>query len=75
MKLETTGKGPNIVSEADWLVARKRLLAKEKEFTRLRDELTEARRKLPMVSVEKEYAFDSPKGQMTLGDLFEDAGS
>ena len=32
MKLETTGKGPNIVSEADWLVARKRLLAKEKEF-------------------------------------------
>lgn len=71
MKLETTGKGPNIVSEADWLVARKRLLAKEKEFTRLRDELTEARRKLPMVSVEKEYAFDSPKGQMTLGDLFE----
>jgi len=61
-----------VVSEAEWLVARKDLLAREKEFTRQRDALSAARRQLPMVKVEKNYVFDGPKGKETLADLFED---
>ncbi len=49
-----------IVSQAEWLEARKGLLTKEKEFTRLRDRLSQERRELPWVKVEKEYAFDGP---------------
>ena len=60
-----------IVSQADWLVARKRLLEREKEFTRLRDQLSAERRELPWVRVEKEYVFDGPAGKETLADLFE----
>lgn len=44
---------PNVVSEAEWLAARKDLLAKEKEFTRQRDALSAERRKMPWVKVEK----------------------
>jgi predicted dithiol-disulfide oxidoreductase (DUF899 family) len=62
---------PKIVTRAEWLVARKELLAMEKEFDRERDRLTKARSKLPMVEVEKEYVFDGPKGAVTLSDLFE----
>jgi predicted dithiol-disulfide oxidoreductase (DUF899 family) len=61
----------NVVAPDDWLEARKHLLAKEKEFTRARDELTEARRALPWEPVEKEYVFDGPQGKQTLGDLFD----
>jgi predicted dithiol-disulfide oxidoreductase (DUF899 family) len=61
----------NVVGPDDWLEARKHLLAKEKEFTRARDELTEARRALPWEPVEKEYVFDGPQGKQTLGDLFD----
>jgi predicted dithiol-disulfide oxidoreductase (DUF899 family) len=61
---------PKIVTQNEWLVARKEFLAREKEFDHERDRLTEARRKLPMVKVEKEYEFDGPKGTVTLGDLF-----
>jgi len=46
-------------------------LAKEKEFTRLRDELNRERRLLPWEKVEKRYVFDGPKGKETLADLFE----
>ena len=60
-----------IVSEAEWLVARKDLLGREKEFTRQRDALSAARRKLPMVRIEKEYVFDGPNGKETLADLFD----
>jgi predicted dithiol-disulfide oxidoreductase (DUF899 family) len=60
-----------IVSGAEWLAARKELLAKEKEFTRLRDQLSQDRRDLPWVKVEKEYSFDGPNGKETLADLFE----
>ena len=63
---------PLVVSEAEWLVARKDLLTREKEFTRLRDELSLHRRGLPWVRVEKEYVFDGPNGKETLADLFED---
>jgi predicted dithiol-disulfide oxidoreductase (DUF899 family) len=61
---------PKTVSRAEWLVARKELLKKEKEFTRQRDALSAERRKLPMVKIEKEYVFESPTGRTTLRDLF-----
>ncbi len=59
-----------VVSEAEWLVARKDLLMREKELTRLRDEVSRHRRELPWVKVDKEYVFDGPKGKETLADLF-----
>ncbi len=59
-----------IVSRDEWLAARKQHLIKEKEFTRLRDQLSAERRELPWVKVEKHYVFDGPKGKETLADLF-----
>lgn len=59
-----------IVSHEDWIGARKRFLAKEKEFTRLRDELSRERRDLPWEAVEKEYVFEGENGRETLADLF-----
>ncbi len=61
---------PNIVSHAEWIAARTELLNKEKEFTRLRDELSRLRRELPWEKVKKEYVFDGPNGKETLSDLF-----
>lgn len=63
-------EGSKVVPQADWLAARKDLLKKEKEFTRLRDELSRQRRELPWEKVEKRYAFDGPQGTETLADLF-----
>ena len=60
-----------LVSEAEWLVARKDLLTREKELTRLRDEVSRHRRELPWVKVEKQYVFDGPNGKETLADLFD----
>ncbi len=60
-----------VVSHEAWLAARKALLVKEKEFTRLRDELSRERRALPWEQVEKPYLFDGPSGKETLADLFE----
>jgi predicted dithiol-disulfide oxidoreductase (DUF899 family) len=63
---------PNrILSRDEWLAARKQLLVKEKELTRLRDRLSAERRALPWVRVEKEYVFDGPSGKVTLADLFD----
>ncbi len=59
-----------VVSQAEWLVARKDLLSREKELTRLRDEVSRHRRELPWIKVNKEYVFDGPNGQETLADLF-----
>ena len=59
-----------VVSRAEWLVARKVLLAREKELTRMRDELSRQRRELPWVKVDKNYVFDGPNGKLTLADLF-----
>jgi Uncharacterized protein conserved in bacteria len=59
-----------VVSQDQWVAARKALLAKEKEFTQVRDQLSAARRELPWVKVEKAYAFDGPAGRETLADLF-----
>jgi predicted dithiol-disulfide oxidoreductase (DUF899 family) len=71
---ETMEMDLEIVSEAEWLVARKDLLTREKEFTRQRDALSAARRQLPMVKIEKEYVFEGPNGRETLSDLFEGRG-
>jgi predicted dithiol-disulfide oxidoreductase (DUF899 family) len=59
-----------IVSREEWTEARKALMAQEKELTRARDRLSEARRELPWVRVEKAYMFDGPEGRISLADLF-----
>ncbi len=59
-----------VVSQNEWLTARKALLAKEKEFSHARDKLSEARRALPWVKVEKNYVFEGSNGRETLADLF-----
>jgi len=72
MKMSTrTVENPKVVSREEWLVARKKLLAKEKQLTRQRDAIAAERRQLPWVKVEKNYAFDSPSGKKTLADLFD----
>lgn len=60
-----------IVSREEWLAARKELLNKEKELTKLQDEVSERRREMPWVKVEKEYVFDTPDGKKTLAQLFD----
>jgi predicted dithiol-disulfide oxidoreductase (DUF899 family) len=62
---------PDVVSRAEWLAARRELLAEEKEMTRRRDALNAKRRRLPMVEIEKDYVFTGPGGQATLLDLFD----
>ena len=61
---------PEVVPHEQWLEARLRLLAQEKELTRRRDALNAERRRLPMVRVEKEYVFDGSAGKVTLAGLF-----
>jgi predicted dithiol-disulfide oxidoreductase (DUF899 family) len=61
----------HVVSQEEWVEARKDFLAKEKEFTRLRDQLSQQRRELPWVKVDKEYVFEGANGPETLSDLFE----
>ncbi|MBF9233183.1 DUF899 domain-containing protein [Microvirga alba] len=60
-----------IVSQEEWVAARKALLAREKEFTHFRDKLNEERMALPWVKVEKDYVFDTPTGRKTLAELFD----
>ena len=60
-----------VVSPGQWLTARRELLKKEKEFTRIGDELAARRRALPWVKLEKSYVFESPQGRVSLADLFE----
>ncbi len=60
-----------VVSGDEWLKARLEFLAKEKEFTRLRDQLSQQRRELPWEGVDKQYVFDGPNGKKTLAQLFE----
>jgi predicted dithiol-disulfide oxidoreductase (DUF899 family) len=71
MKLPEKKINPEIVSNTEWLVARKDLLTREKQFNVQRDALSAARRKLPWVKIDKEYVFDGPKGKETLADLFD----
>ena len=60
----------NVVSREAWIVARKAHLAHEKELTQARERLSEERRALPWVKVDKDYVFDGPGGRMMLADLF-----
>lgn len=60
-----------IVSREEWVAARTAYLAKEKEFTRQRDALSQERRELPWVQVDKDYAFDGPNGKESLAELFD----
>src|ERR1700741_3869519 len=59
-----------IVSRSEWLEARKALLAKEKAFTKSRDQLNAEQRALPWGRIEKEYVFDGPSGKITLAQFF-----
>src|SRR5689334_995188 len=70
-KMKLAEQPTEVVSAAEWLVARRDLLNREKEFSRQRDALSAARRKLPMVKVEKEYVFEGPDGKERLADLFD----
>ncbi|MDQ6772183.1 MAG: DUF899 domain-containing protein [Candidatus Dormibacteraeota bacterium] len=62
---------PQVASRDEWLVARRELLAKEKEASRARDALSAERRRLPMMRIDKDYVFEGPGGRATLGDLFD----
>jgi predicted dithiol-disulfide oxidoreductase (DUF899 family) len=61
---------PKVVSQDEWLAARKALFAKEKAITHELDALRAERRRLPWVKVEKPYMFEGPQGKCTLADLF-----
>jgi predicted dithiol-disulfide oxidoreductase (DUF899 family) len=60
-----------VVSREKWTEARKALLAKEKEFTRQRDELSRRRRELPWMTVDKNYVFEGTTGKESLAELFD----
>ncbi len=61
----------SVVTNERWIAVRKELLAKEKELTRLRDEVSAGRRELPWVRVETEYVFETKTGKRSLRDLFD----
>lgn len=71
MTTDTKIAHPDIASREEWLAQRKKLLVHEKEATRHRDQVNAARRRLPMVRIDKEYTFDGPDGPRTLLDLFD----
>ena len=60
-----------IVTQTEWLDARRALLEREKAFTKERDALTRARQELPWVRIETDYVFDGPDGKEALSDLFD----
>src|SRR5437867_8508006 len=60
-----------VVTHDEWVAARKKHLAKEKEFTHIRDQLSKERRDLPWELVEKEYVFEGENGRLTLADIFD----
>jgi predicted dithiol-disulfide oxidoreductase (DUF899 family) len=62
---------PKITGREEWLIARRELLAKEKELTRHRDEVNAARRRLPMVEITKDYTFEGPEGKVSFKELFD----
>ncbi len=74
MTKSRAGKGVGkhrVVSHKAWIEARRKFLAKEKKFTRLRDELARQRRALPWEKVDKQYVFEGPEGRETLPELFD----
>src|SRR5262249_23746271 len=80
MRTDTTGptgtaqagsENPRVVSRDEWVAERRTLLAREKELTRLRDQIARERRALPWVRVDKNYLFDAPEGRRALAELFQ----
>jgi predicted dithiol-disulfide oxidoreductase (DUF899 family) len=70
-RMSKASTGNRVVSRDEWLAERKGLLAREKELTRLRDQIADERRALPWMRIEKNYMFDAPEGRRTLAELFE----
>ena len=68
---QVSSKNHRVVSRDEWIEARKQLLAREKELTRLGDEIAQERRALPWVHLDKTYTFDTQAGPRTLAELFE----
>lgn len=64
--------GHQVVTQDEWIRASSEFLAKEKEFTKLRDDISRQRRELPWVRVEKDYSFEDSDGRVTLSELFGD---
>jgi predicted dithiol-disulfide oxidoreductase (DUF899 family) len=60
-----------VVSHDEWVAARKKHLAKEKDFTHMRDQLSRERRDLPWELVDKDYTFDGESGKVSLRDMFD----
>ena len=69
--LSSPTRNTRVVSHEQWVAERVAFMAKEKELTRLRDELSRQRRELPWEQVTKSYIFDGPRGKETLAELFE----
>src|ERR1700676_54585 len=69
--MKAVAENHKVVSDVEWLKARKKLLAKEKKFTRMQDALNLERRSLPWGKVAKKYVFDGPNGKTALLDLLE----
>jgi predicted dithiol-disulfide oxidoreductase (DUF899 family) len=67
----TSNSYPDTVSREEWLVSRRRLLAREREATHLRDAVNAERRRMPMVKVDKDYVFEGPAGELRLLEMFE----
>jgi predicted dithiol-disulfide oxidoreductase (DUF899 family) len=69
--MPTTGTAyPEVTTREEWLAARRKLLAREREVTHLRDAVNAERRRLPMVKVDKDYVFEGPDGELRLIDMF-----
>src|SRR5215218_6700414 len=68
---ERTMADHRIGTREEWLAAREELLKREKEHTRLGDEIAQQRRDLPWVPVAKDYRFDTDEGEKSLGELFD----
>ena len=68
---QVSAENHRVASRDEWIAERKTLLAREKELTRLRDQLARERRALPWVRIDKNYVFEAPKGRRTLAALFE----
>lgn len=69
--MKNTVEHPRVVSRTEWLAARHQHLVREKELTRIHEQLMEERRRLPWVKIGKNYRFESAAGPKRLGDLFE----
>jgi predicted dithiol-disulfide oxidoreductase (DUF899 family) len=67
---QISAENHRVVSRDEWIAERKQLLAREKELTRLGDQIAQERRALAWVRIDKTYTFDTPAGRRTLADLF-----